>query len=204
MRKATIILFLLGIVLWGCQPTAEPPEYRLPGTAAFLQEDDSLALQAVAKMGLEEKLQQLLILSLSEADSARRPADYARFGGYELRHMPLEAWRAWQQQATSNSVFPLLKLTPPAVWPANSVSGAPALPDLASVQSVQEEGLRQRFRTAYAEQKRSLGLNLAYWLNPALGSLKEPLSQAEKIELARTINHWTDQQFLAVAGPFKA
>ncbi|NBC05773.1 MAG: hypothetical protein GVY26_01100, partial [Bacteroidetes bacterium] len=175
MRKATAILFLLGIVLCGCQPTAEAPEYRLPGTAAFLQQGDSLALQAVAEMGLEEKLQQLLILSVSEADSARRPADYARFGGYELRRMPLETWRAWQQQATSNSVFPLLKLTPPAVWPASSVSGAVALPDLASAQSVQEEGLPQRLRTVYADQQRHLGLNAAYWLNLALGSLKEPL-----------------------------
>ena len=204
MRKTTVILSLLGIVLWGCQPTAEAPEYHLPGRAAFLQQDDSLALRTVAGMGLEEKLQQLLILSISEADAARQPADYAHFGGYELRRMPLAVWRAWQEQAASNSVFPLLKAGAPAVWPANTVSGAVALPDLAGAQSVQEEGLRQRLKTTYAEQQRSLGFRLAYWLNPALCSLKQPLSRNEKTQLARTINHWTEQQFLAVAGPFKA
>lgn len=169
-----------------------------------MQQKDSLALQAVTAMQLEDKLRQLLILSVSEADTARPPVEYAHFGGYELRRMPLEAWRAWQEQAASNSVFPLLKVTSPGVWPANTVSGAVTLPDLASAQSVQDERLRQRLQVTYAEQQRSLGLNLAYWLNPALCSLKEPLSREEKIQLARTINHWTDQQFLAVAGSFKA
>lgn len=204
MRTTIAILCLLGLALWGCQPATAPAGYELPGTAAFLQQDDSLALSAVAAMGLEDKLRQLLVLRISEADLALQPAAYAEYGGYELHGLALSEWQKWQQQADANKPFPLLKSTPVAEWPANYLSGMATMPCLASAQAVQDDAIRQHLKSTYAEQLLALGLNVSYWVNPALASLNAQLSQAEENNLASTIKQWTSERLLTVIGPFAA
>jgi CubicO group peptidase (beta-lactamase class C family) len=202
MKKAIAILSLIGLLGWSCQRSGDTVDYRLPGTAPFLQQDDSLAMATVAAMSLEDKLQQLLLIVVN--DTTLSPSDYANYGGYVLNGVPLSVWQKWRQQAQANKAFPSLLYTTPGTFPANQLTDAASFPTIASAQSLQDEAMRQRLMQVYAEQQRTLGMRHAFWVHPNLSNLAGAMTANGLATLANTINNWTDERMLPIVGDFTA
>ena len=189
----------MGLLL-SCQREAPVSVVELPGLSPFLQTNPAGIDQWLAEHTVDEKLQHLLLLK-SDA-SAIRSARLGAAAGCWITSAAADDLDRLDQLWEARHPFPPFKLTAPNRLPNHVFGESQVMPSLAAIAAIGDEDLRQKLEKAYLDQAKTLKLSWlaipGYGLEGGATLLPEPAIQRQ----ARWINQMSDNNLLAIAGPF--
>jgi len=188
------------LALAGCQRPVKP-EVKLPGTAPFLRQAQTDSIAALVKrMSLDDKLRQLMVLSVDK----ELPAGEFGYGGLAWSGLSPEEWQHWREQQSEDQLFPPLYMVPSGQLPGSHLEGGPQLPAWSALRAIGEDSLRRRLERAHLEQGRALRLNVLALPQFGQNSLGLPLPTASWQRQGQYVNQLSGHHLLSVAAGFAA